>query len=98
MNFNQIQSEEIKIIFRTFRKEDTPIGIKAFLEEKVSTLIERWRMTANNHESTLKFIYLAKNLNPDLTLAEARITNNAIIFVVNTEYTYGEDVYCFRKK
>jgi len=58
-------------------------------EEKVSAIIEKYRNMANDHDKNRKFIYNAKNLNPNLTVGEAGLVDNAIIFVVRAKNIWG---------
>ena len=50
--------------------------------EKVSEIIKRYRNKVSDFEQNKKFIFNAKELNPNLTVAEAGITNGACVFVV----------------
>ena len=63
-------------------------------DEKVATLIERYRNKAGDRDQTKKFIFNDKNLNPSLSLAEAGIAHNSNIFVVTTKGVHGD----FKKK
>ena len=66
-----------------------PLTIQCVAEEKVSELIQRYRTKANDHDKSKKFIYNAKALNQDLSVAEAGLTNNANVFVVTTKGVKG---------
>ena len=59
------------------------ISINIMPNEKISTLIEKFRKNANFYDINVRFIFNAKRLNPNLTIAEAGITNNSNIFVVS---------------
>ena len=65
------------------------ITIQCTLDEKVGTVIERYRNKTGDRDTTRKFIYNAKSLNPALTLAEAGINNQATIFVMVTKDIKG---------
>ena len=65
------------------------IEIQCRLDEKVSDLIEKYRSKTGDNDPTKKFIFNAKALNPDLTLEEAKVQNNAYIFVVRTKGIKG---------
>ena len=75
---------EICVIFRVSinGQPNVPIMIQCTPNEKVSDIIEKYRNKANDYDDSKKFIFNAKNLNPNLSAAEAGITNNANIFVV----------------
>ena len=61
------------------------IKIECNLDEKVSTIFERYRRWANDIDLDEKFIFNAKSLNPDFTLIEAGISYDSHIFVVSTK-------------
>ena len=92
---NDVQSNQnygfINIKFRAGagENENRAIEIQCTLDEKVSDLIQRYRNKTGDHDPTKKFIFNAKALNHDLTLAEAGLTNNAYIFVVATKGIKG---------
>ena len=89
---NQPQGGGITIIFRTSGQnapQQPPISIQCMPDDKVSTAIEKYRNKANDRDDTKKFIFNAKNLNANLSVAEAGITNNANIFVVATKGIKG---------
>ena len=95
---NQINSGYINIKFRTFRLDIRTFEIQAKLDEKVSEIIQRYRFIANDHELTRKFIFNAKPLNYNLTLAEAGLSNNANIFVVSTKGIKGAGGFMYDKE
>ena len=72
-------------------QDGAPIMIQCMQDDKVSSVIEKYRMKANDRDDSKKFIFNAKNLTPSLTVAEAGITNNANIFVV---YNKGNKRAC----
>ena len=59
-----------------------PIRVPCDPNEKVSSIIEKYRMQTGDYDPDKKFIFNAKNLRPSLTLAEAGLINNSDIFVV----------------
>jgi hypothetical protein len=46
------------------------ISINIMLNEKISKLIEKFRKKANFYDINVRFIFNAKRLNPNLTIAE----------------------------
>ena len=92
---NQIEQSKksITVIFRTAKqdKDVNPIDpmIQCSLDEKVSKVIERYRMQANDVETNTKFIFNAHPLNPTLTVAEAGLSDDSNIFVVSTKGVRG---------
>ena len=77
--YNQNQ---IKVNFRNSGQYSSALEIQCNQEEKVSELIQKYRIKSGNYDQNIKFIYNAKNLNPDLTLAEAGVFNGVNVFVV----------------
>ena len=88
---NQTYSGYINLEFRISGNEGINKGyeIQAKLDEKVSEIIERYRVKYGDHDHTKKFIFNAKALNFDLTVAEAGLSNDANIFVVTTKGIKG---------
>ena len=58
-------------------------------EDKVSELIKKYRIISCDNDLTKRFIFNAKLLNYDLTIAEAGLSNNSSIFVVSTSGIKG---------
>jgi hypothetical protein len=63
--------------------------IHCLKEEKVSDVIQRYRVKFCDNEPTKKFIFNAKALNRNLTVAEVGLTNHCDIFVVSTKGIKG---------
>ena len=85
-------SNNICIIFKLQVRDDLikTFSIQCTLNDKVSDVIKAFRNKANDfnfqHE---KFIFNAKQINQTLTVAEAGMSNNSIIFVINDENLVG---------
>ena len=91
INNNQINSNLIKVYFKRpngFGNYEN-FEIISSLEEKVSTLIDKYRKISNDNDSSEKFIFNEKRLNNDLTLSEAGVSNGSEIFVVSTKGVKG---------
>ena len=58
------------------------ISIQFNINEKVSDLIEKYRIKSGDRDLSKKFIFNAENLNFSLTLEEAGLTNNSNVFVI----------------
>ena len=94
---NQPQSQEnptgMSIIFRASgaggEQNRPPITIQCLGDEKVSDIIKKYRIKADDKDESKKFIFNAKALNVTLTVAEAGLTNNANVFVVTTKGVKG---------
>jgi hypothetical protein len=59
------------------------------LEEKVSDLLQKYRNKTGHSSPNPKFIFNAKILNPDLTCAEAGISNKSNVYVIETKGIKG---------
>lgn len=91
-NNNPEQNEShLSIIFRVSGNDPNvlPITIQCIASEKVSTLIQRYKIKSGDKIENKKFIYNAKELNPALTLKESKLTNNAIVHVIDIEHLKG---------
>ena len=72
---------EMKNINIIFRKASKHVLIQGKLDEKVSKIIERYRLKSSDNYQKLIFIFNAKRLDVKLTLAEAGLQEGANIFV-----------------
>ena len=84
LNNNSDDNNEISVLFRIPFKD--PISFQCRDDDKISTLIEKFIIKTNFDVDEGKFIFLAKELNSNLTVHEAGISNNSNIFVVSTKY------------
>ena len=85
-----LEETGISVVFRQSELPDDlskrePIWIYCYPEQKVSSIIEQYRSKSGDHDPFKKFIFNAKNLSPNLTVAEAGILNNANILVVKSK-------------
>ena len=71
-------------------ENDVPIMVEAYQDEKVSDIILKYRLRSGDQDLTKTFVFNAKNLNTQLTAAEAGFTNNCNIFVVSTRPNYSQ--------
>ena len=62
-----------------------PIEIKCKTDEKVSEIIEKYRTKSGDYDLTKKFIFNARELHPNLSVAEVGIYNQSNVFVVTTK-------------
>ena len=84
----EMQNTSIEVIFRQSgqNQEDIPPKmVQCNLDDKVSSLIEKYRIKSGDRDTTKKFVYNAKILCPSLTLREAGIAHRSNIFVVSTK-------------
>ena len=65
------------------------ITVQCLAGDKVSKLIENYRVKSGDNDPTKKFIYNAKSLVPSLTCAESGLTNNCIVYVIETKHIKG---------
>ena len=85
-NIQKIE-DKITVKFRKDRAE--PIPVKCSLNNSISDIIKKYRKYSLDNEPEEKFIFNAKALSPSLTVAEAGLTNNSNIFVVETNGLRG---------
>ena len=72
------KSQNITVFFkRDFGNVDR-IMVQCKLDDKFSSVIEKYRNKTNDKESQI-FIFNAKRLNPELTCAEVGLIDNAVI-------------------
>lgn len=86
------QGNEICVIFRNNSangKNSAPITIQCMKNEKVSTLIEKYRNKTNDRDLTEKFVFNANTLDPQLFVFETGITDGSHIFIVETKGVDG---------
>ena len=76
----------ISVIFRFSGETEAnePILLRCFIDDEFG-FIQKKVLKKLNVSGTIKFIFNAKNANPNLTMAELGIENNANIFIVNTK-------------
>ena len=92
-NKNESASNQgINVVFRVSGKQANgmpPLNIQCKESDMVSVLIQRYRNKTGDNDTTKKFIYNAKNLEKNITVKQAGISNNANIFVVSTQGIKG---------
>ena len=86
---SQIQPDNnnLNVIFKV--KDIGTINIQIQYDQKVAELINKYRGKTGDKEPKRKFIFNGKTLNPSLSCAEAGLTNNSIVFVLNTKDVEG---------
>ena len=87
-NFDNQISNEITVFFRksgSTGQPSPPIEIKCQTNEKVSEIIEKYRIKSGDYDLTKKFIFNARELHPNLSVAEDGIYNQSNVFVVTTK-------------
>ena len=91
-NNNNLQNtDNLNIIFKVTGKGQNalPINIPINSNEKVSTLIEKYRSKTGDLENTKVFIFNAKELRPNLTCKNSGLYNNSTVFVINKKGVKG---------
>ena len=86
LNDENNSSNKINIIFKS--DNSSSILIICDFTEKISEVIKRYFIKAgidSKYHKYFKFIYNAKNINMDLTVAESGIANNSNIFVIKIQ-------------
>ena len=84
---NQPDNNNLNVIFKV--KDIGAITIQIQYDQKVAELINKYRGKTGDREPQKKFIFNGKSLNPSLSCAEAGLTNNSIVFVLNTKDVEG---------
>ena len=80
---------EFDVIFRANGPTGEPIMVQCKSGDKVSKIINKYRMRSADQDTSKKFIFNGFALNPDLTAVEAGLHNNATIYVVATKGIRG---------
>ena len=95
-NANSFQTQDANNISVGFRLQigegppKPPVIIQCTLNDLVGSIIQSYRnKTGDNDAEHEKFIFNAKRLNETLTVAEAGINNNSVIFVLNDRNVDG---------
>ena len=78
--YNNYKTNSIRVFFQSSYNHSFDVQCK--MNEKVSELIKRYRNESGDYDPK-KFIFNAKILNPSLTIFEAGILDNTIIYVNN---------------
>ena len=87
-NFGTRYLNPVKVIVKFSRtKVESPIILNLLCDSdnKVSDMIEKFENLILDHEHDKTFIFNGKSLDPNLTLAEAGISNDSIIYVNSTK-------------
>ena len=80
VNFQTMDKNNIKTI---------SITVQCLAGDKVSKLIENYRIKSQDKDTTKNFIFNARNLEPSKTCLETGLTNNCIVFVIETKHIKG---------
>ena len=95
-NVNSPQTQNSNNISVAFRRQigegppKPPLIIQCTLNDKVSSLIQSYCNKTGDHDiQHRKFIFNAKKLNETLTVAEAGMNNNSVIFVLDSRVDGG---------
>ena len=73
-----------------FEENSSKVSVRCLLSEKVSEVIEKLRIkSGDNIPNNCRFIFNSKQLNESLTVAEAGLINQSIIFVVLRDKVKG---------
>ena len=74
-------SDDQQISLTFVKGPHNKITILCHLDEKVSDVIQRYRIKSGDQDMTDDFIFNSKYLNPKITVAEACLSNCALIYV-----------------
>ena len=100
MNYgnNTYKPPYINVIINIVASNITSFSVQVLLDDKVSTLIEKYRNRIGDYDDNKKFIYNAKALNPCLTIAEEGLTEAADIYVVAIKAIEGQGCVLLSKE
>ena len=90
---NEVYQNSNTFINIKFRSSHELYVIQIDLDDKVSKLIEKYNLKANDNDMSKKFIFNSKVLNDSLTIREAGLHNQANIFVVRTKAIKGRGAW-----
>ena len=82
-------TETISVTFMKFQHGYSNTVVKCCYSDKISDLIEEYRKKSGDYEMYEKFVFNAKNLCPDLTVAEQGLINGAKIKIIVTKDIKG---------
>ena len=82
-NLNNSGYKRMTVIFERMEERGKDIYVQCMPYEKVSSIIEQYRNKSGDLDPEDKFMFNAKALHQNLTVAEAGLVNNAKIFVVS---------------
>jgi len=90
-NPNQFnQNGDMSIQFSSSDPRFKSISVQCKDNEKMSAVILRyWSKIGQNPPTEVKYIYSAKNINPDLSVSENGLLNDQVIQVVLTKNVHG---------
>ena len=78
----QYYAKEMNNLITVYIKKDKFSHIiQGYTNEKIENLIERYRMQTLDMDKTEKFIFNSKPLLPELTVAQAGLTNGSAIYI-----------------
>ena len=83
-----IQKKEEKILVHFSKREGEVVDVHCSLNNTISDIIKKYRKYSLDNEAD-KFIFNAKALSPTLTVAEAGLTNNSLVLVLDTKNLRG---------
>ena len=98
INLKNNNNINVYISFAKGNGEGEKVRLLTSPNEKVYKLIKKFRNQINDYTSNFKFVFNALALDPDLTISESEIMDNATIHAVRTDgVTGGGDVWCFKE-
>ena len=90
------QPHKLSVLFRG--DGITSSMIQCLPEDKISSLIDKYRNKTGDKDETKKFLFNAKSLNPNLSVAEVGIYEGANIFVIKTKQVQNSKVENIEEK
>ena len=92
----QTENKEINITFRTggSNTQVTMTKIKCSLNDRISRVIEKYRNKSGDNDSSKKFVFNARSLNNNSTVAQSGLADGSNIYVISTQSTVEEQKKC----
>ena len=85
-------NDPLLVNFRTKDKNDSTtisITVQCLFGDKISKLIDNYRIKSQDYEQTKKFVFNAKTLDPSKTCLESGLTNNCVVYVFSNKHIKG---------
>ena len=85
-------NDSLSVIFQAKDENNfttVSITVQCLYGDKVSKLIDNYRIKSQDYDQTKKFIYNAQNLVPSKTCLESGLINNGFVYVIATKHIKG---------
>ena len=80
---NNFNNNVYSITFKQSNGQGVPIMMQCFPDEKISSIIEKYRILSGDDNPNCKFVFNSNMLNPNLNIEESGIRDNDEIFIIH---------------